>query len=104
MTKAEITKKLIALRDNLAGKTKLEPYKILQYRTINEIAVKQPRNSEELLAVKGIGEKKLAQFGEQILAIVSSEGDQGNAEDPKSVQSSTGNTTTDVPLAGRIFT
>ena len=73
MTKTQIIRQLTELRDNLARQQKTEPFKILQYKTINEIAATRPSNSKELLAVKGIGDKKLAQFGDKILEIVNSE-------------------------------
>ncbi|MFH2104953.1 MAG: exodeoxyribonuclease VII large subunit [Parcubacteria group bacterium] len=73
MTKTQIIRQLTELRNKTAQQQKIEPFKILQFRTINEIAAKRPSNSKELLAVKGIGDKKLAQFGDKILEIVNSE-------------------------------
>ena len=78
MTKSQIVKQLIELRDHLARQNKLEPYKILQFKTIDEIASKRPTTAKELLAVKGIGEKKLAQLGKQIFEIVGDEKDESN--------------------------
>ncbi|NQV13515.1 MAG: exodeoxyribonuclease VII large subunit [Parcubacteria group bacterium] len=73
MTKSQIIRQLTELRNKTAQQQKIEPFKVLQFKTINEIAATRPSNSKELLAVKGIGDKKLAQFGDKILEIVNSE-------------------------------
>ncbi len=67
ISKTDIIKKLTNLRNELARKMGIETYKVLQNATIFEIADKMPQNNEELLNIKGIGEKKLAQFGDLIL-------------------------------------
>lgn len=67
ISKKDIVSKLTNLRIGLASKLGIEAYKVLQNATIFEIAEKMPQNDEELLQIKGIGEKKLAQFGDLIL-------------------------------------
>ena len=59
-----------------ARKEGVEPFRVLPYRSIEEIAKREPRTKEELLEVKGIKEKKFARYGEEILAMV-----QGETED-----------------------
>ena len=70
MTDQQIIQKLTKLRDDLAKRSGRESYKILQWRTIQEIASIRPTTLEELKKVKGIGDKKLQQFGKMILEIV----------------------------------
>ena len=70
MDTQEIIQKLHELRSQLAIASKQELFKILHNRTIDAIAVEMPRTMDELLRIKGIGKKKAAQFGEQILAII----------------------------------
>ncbi|MEK7520604.1 MAG: HRDC domain-containing protein, partial [Patescibacteria group bacterium] len=57
-------------RNKLAVRKGIEPFKILQNKTIEEIAAKKPATPEELRAVKGIGDKKLKEYGGEILKII----------------------------------
>ncbi|MBI5147690.1 MAG: exodeoxyribonuclease VII large subunit [Parcubacteria group bacterium] len=59
-------------RNKLAVQKGIEPFKILQNKTIEEIAGKLPATSEELRAIKGIGDKKLKEYGGEILKIIAS--------------------------------
>lgn len=70
MDTQEIIQKLHELRSQLATASKQELFKILHNRTIDAIVAQLPRTMDELLLVKGMGKKKAAQFGEQILAII----------------------------------
>ena len=53
--KSEIIERLVKLRDEIAGKTGMENYKVLQYKTIENIAVSMPSTLDELKEIKGIG-------------------------------------------------
>ena len=84
MTKNEAIKNLTRLRDELARKTGVEGYKILQYRTIELIASQMPDSLGALLDIKGIGQKKLDQFGRLILeAINDGLGNSGTTDNEK---------------------
>jgi ATP-dependent DNA helicase RecQ len=48
----------------------LPPYTILHDATLKEIAALKPRNQSDLLDISGIGQAKLDQYGESILALV----------------------------------
>lgn len=63
---------LIEFRDKQASLEGLETYKVLQYKTIEEIARVAPSNPEELGQIKGIGPAKLKKYGKRILQIVES--------------------------------
>ncbi|MCU0678934.1 MAG: exodeoxyribonuclease VII large subunit [Planctomycetes bacterium] len=71
--KSVIIKKLSAWRDAQAAKTGVENYKILQYQTIEAIAAVRPETLAELADIKGIGPKKLNQFGRTILELIQEE-------------------------------
>ncbi len=57
-------------RQEIASLKKIEVFKILQNKTIEEIAQVRPQTVEELAKIKGIGQAKLVQYGEIILKIV----------------------------------
>ena len=48
-------------------------YRVASDRTLREIAALMPQNEEELLSVHGIGEAKLARYGEGLLQVVARE-------------------------------
>lgn len=73
VSKRDIIKKLTNFRNESARKLGVETYKVLQNATIFEIAEKMPKDEQELLKIKGIGEKKLAQFGDIILSSIHGE-------------------------------
>ncbi|MBI5221103.1 MAG: exodeoxyribonuclease VII large subunit [Candidatus Liptonbacteria bacterium] len=66
----ELIQRLTTLRDKLAKQSGQESFKVLQRATIEAIAVQMPRTLEELAKIKGIGPKKLKQFGGEILRVV----------------------------------
>jgi ATP-dependent DNA helicase RecQ len=62
--------RLRALRRRLAAERGVPPYLIFGDRTLALIAAQRPRNHDELLAVKGIGERKAQDLGNAVLALV----------------------------------
>lgn len=60
-------------RNNMAQKEGLPVYRVLPNKTLEAIVMLGPKNKEELLAVKGIREKKFARYGEDILKLVKGE-------------------------------
>jgi ATP-dependent DNA helicase RecQ len=61
---------LRTLRKSLAETAKVPPYVIFHDSTLWSIAAAQPKNLTQLAAVPGIGETKLARYGEDVLRIL----------------------------------
>jgi ATP-dependent DNA helicase RecQ len=59
---------LRTLRRDLARERGIPPYLIFNDKTLALMAATQPRTPEELLRVKGVGEKKAADLGPAFLA------------------------------------
>ena len=64
--------RLRELRRKLASERGVPPYLIFNDRTLAEMSAKKPRTIEELLDVKGVGDKKAADLGEAFLAEIGS--------------------------------
>ena len=54
----------------LAKAQNLPPYVIFHDRTLAEMAARRPRTAVELAAVPGVGEAKLARYGEAFLEVI----------------------------------
>lgn len=65
-----LRKQLTDWRSEKAGDTNLEPYQILQQKVINEIIEKKPTTTKQLLQIKGLGNKKVRVFGNDIISII----------------------------------
>ncbi|MCQ2969435.1 MAG: HRDC domain-containing protein, partial [Clostridium sp.] len=57
-------------RKNRALKEGIRPYIIFSDSTLIQISNIQPNNKEELLGIRGMGEKKYEKFGEELLIII----------------------------------
>ena len=68
-----LVQQLKDLRDQLARQQGVEPYFVLHLKTIEEIARLRPVTIDALAEIKGLGPKKISQYGEQILSVVSGE-------------------------------
>lgn len=64
---AELFERLRALRLALAQKAGVPPYVIFHDSTLAAMAAARPATEEELLALSGVGEKKLATYGRAFL-------------------------------------
>ncbi len=62
--------KLRAVRRELAEKRGVPPYIIFGDNTLKQMAADAPRTDDDLLAITGVGPKKLADFGEDFLAVI----------------------------------
>jgi|TARA_Y100000034_G_scaffold81083_1_gene97212 ATP-dependent DNA helicase RecQ len=62
--------KLNELRYNMARKAKLPSFCICTNETIIDIANKKPQTKEDLLEIKGIGEKFIEKYSEEFLEII----------------------------------
>ena len=59
--------RLRALRRELAAARAVPPYVIFSDATLLELAARKPRTLDEFAAIKGVGEKKLADLGQVFL-------------------------------------
>ncbi|MCQ3830433.1 DNA helicase RecQ [Microbulbifer elongatus] len=61
---------LRGLRKSLAEELGVPPYVVFHDATLREMLSARPRNEQEMLAVSGIGDSKLARFGEPFLKLL----------------------------------
>lgn len=61
---------LRALRMDLAQEASVPPYLVFSDSTLKEMCEKRPKNSLQLLKIKGVGQNKLDKYGEQFLAVI----------------------------------
>jgi ATP-dependent DNA helicase RecQ len=66
---------LRALRTEKARERSLPPYIIFSDATLRDMARRRPANRQQLLAVHGVGEKKVAEYGEDFLRCINHYGD-----------------------------
>ncbi|HET8575264.1 MAG TPA: exodeoxyribonuclease VII large subunit [Candidatus Paceibacterota bacterium] len=66
----ELYLKISKWREKTAARERMPAYRILSTQAVEGIASSFPETKEELLAVKGIAEKKFAKYGEEILSMV----------------------------------
>ena len=59
-------------RKEKSYKERIKPYIIFSDSTLIELSNKQPKNKEELMAIRGMGEKKFERYGEEVLALINS--------------------------------
>jgi len=58
------------LRSTIASQKRVPAYVVFGDRTLREMARRRPSTSEGLLETRGVGEKKLQQYGEAVLAAI----------------------------------
>lgn len=75
-------KKLTAWRDQKAEELELTESRVLRQKVMVEIAEKLPATVNELKAIKGMGGKKLQQFGEDVLSLIMNYRRENNMEIP----------------------
>ncbi|HZG83449.1 MAG TPA: DNA helicase RecQ [Paenibacillus sp.] len=61
---------LRAVRKSLADKAKVPPFTIFHDATLREMCAKLPRTEEALLGIKGVGENKVAKYGQAFLECI----------------------------------
>ncbi|WP_051686963.1 DNA helicase RecQ [Microbulbifer sp. HZ11] len=59
------------LRKSIAEELGVPPYVVFHDATLREMLSARPRNAQEMLAVSGIGDSKLARFGDPFLKLLS---------------------------------
>ncbi len=58
------------VRTNEAKRLKVPPYMVFGDKTLREMAEKQPLTNQAFLSLNGVGEKKLASFGELFMEVI----------------------------------
>jgi len=66
----ELLLKLRSWRNATATELNIEPYEVLRQKSIDEIVAFLPTNSRALSAIKGLGAKRVRQFGTELLEII----------------------------------
>jgi ATP-dependent DNA helicase RecQ len=56
------------LRKQLADAQGLPPYVIFHDATLREMAARKPQTLDQFAAIRGVGEGKLARYGQQFIA------------------------------------
>ena len=70
----ELFERLRELRRDIAADRGVPPYVVFHDRTLREIARLKPVTPTQLRAIPGVGERKIADLGERVLAVVLREG------------------------------
>lgn len=68
----EILRKLKSWRDQTARGEKVDSFRVLSNKTIEDLATFEPKTKEELTNIKGIKDKKYYKYGNEILSIIKS--------------------------------
>lgn len=59
------------VRKQIADEHEIPPFRIFPNKTLRELARKRPRTTEEMLNVYGVGERRLLQYGQPFLEVIS---------------------------------
>ncbi len=70
LTDNELLELLKNLRKNISNREGLPPYIVFHDSTLKEIAKKMPTRKEDLLTIKGCGEKKVGLYGHEVCQVV----------------------------------
>ena len=70
----DLFEKLRAQRLELARAQNVPPYVIFHDKTLAEMAARRPRSLTDLVAIPGIGETKLARYGDAFLKVINGRG------------------------------
>jgi hypothetical protein len=66
----ELVLKLKAWRNAMATELDIEPYEVLRQKSMDELVALLPIDKRMLLAVKGLGAKRIREFGDELLEII----------------------------------
>jgi DNA helicase-2/ATP-dependent DNA helicase PcrA len=67
----ELFERLRQWRTERAREEEIAAFMVFSNATLEEIAIRRPRSSRELLQVSGVGKEKLHKYGEELLGLVS---------------------------------
>lgn len=74
-TEASLLASLKEKRREIAREDKVPPYIVFSDRTLADMALRRPASLEALAGVRGVGEMKLAKYGEKFLAVIRGSGE-----------------------------
>jgi RecQ family ATP-dependent DNA helicase len=66
----DLLDKLKELRTSLSKEKQCAPYMIFKDKTLEEMAAKKPKTSSEFFNIKGVGPKKVKDYGEMFLSVI----------------------------------
>lgn len=69
-TNEELYKKLKLWRRNVANRENIKPYIIFSDSTLIDITNKMPKSKEELLEIRGVGQRKIQKYGDELLKLL----------------------------------
>ncbi|MCA8976945.1 MAG: DNA helicase RecQ [Planctomycetes bacterium] len=78
----ELFEGMRSLRREIASELGVPPYVVFSDATLEELARRRPSSAGAMLAVRGIGQKKLDSFGERFLAAIAAHGGGGDGASP----------------------
>ncbi|MGN0943494.1 HRDC domain-containing protein, partial [Fusobacterium varium] len=64
------------LRNEIAEREKVAPYIVFSDLTLMELAEKKPKNRWDMLKIRGIGNQKFKNYGEEFLKVINSFSDE----------------------------
>jgi ATP-dependent DNA helicase RecQ len=67
---AELMKRLVILRKDIAERKSLPPYAILQEFSLEDMTYKYPTSLEDFKNINGVGEGKVLKFGNQFIELI----------------------------------
>jgi DNA helicase-2/ATP-dependent DNA helicase PcrA len=67
----ELFERLRQWRSDRAREEEIAAFMVFSNATLEEIAIRRPQSSRELLKVSGVGKEKLHKYGEELLGLVS---------------------------------
>ena len=67
-----VFQRLRSLRKDLATQQGVPPYVVFSDATLVEMAARRPKTREDMLSIGGVGESKLARYGEEFLRVLAS--------------------------------
>jgi ATP-dependent DNA helicase RecQ len=70
----ELFERLRVLRRQLAEEQHVPPYVVFSDAALRDMTLLRPRNEDEFLLVKGVGEQKLRRYGAAFLAVINERG------------------------------
>jgi ATP-dependent DNA helicase RecQ len=62
--------RLRSLRRRIADELGVPPYIVFSDRSLREMSAAKPRTPDQLLRISGVGDRKLAQYGDRFLAAI----------------------------------
>jgi ATP-dependent DNA helicase RecQ len=74
---------LRALRKQIADEQQVPPYVVFADATLAGMAAQMPKDKWELLKITGVGQHKLARYGDAFLRVIKEHGKTANTEEPE---------------------